>query len=132
MNSLEIVKKSVYEQMGTKADINTFLKKLASWTKKQNNKILQVGNTVFLLTLVNPQTCQVSILNADNEFNLIENIKGAVKALRNEGLKKITGYANDKKYLQLAQKTGLPFKVQQGQGMAQDGAVPAYTFELDL
>ena len=132
MNSLEIVKKAAYNQMGPQADIDTFLRKLAGWTKKQNNKILQVGNTVFLLTLVNPQACQVSILNADSEPNLIENIKGAVKALKNEGLKKMTGYANDQKYVQMAQKTGLPFKIQQGQGMAQGGAVPAYTFELDL
>lgn len=118
--------------MGPKVDMDTFLKKLAGWTQKQNNKLLQIGNTVFLLTLVNPQTCQVSYLNADTEPNLVENVKGMVKALKNEGLKKMTAYANDQKYVQVVQKTGLPFKIQQGQGMSATGAVPAYTFELDL
>lgn len=132
MNSLEIVKKAIYEQMGPKVDMDTFLKKLAGWTQKQNNKLLQIGNTVFLLTLVNPQTCQVSYLNADTEPNLVENVKGMVKALKNEGLKKMTAYAGDPKYVQVVQKTGLPFKIQQGQGMSATGAVPAYTFELDL
>ena len=132
MNSLEIVKQAAHTQMGANADMDTFLKKLVGWTKKANNKLVQIGNTVFLVTLINPQTCQVSILNADSEPNLINNIKGIAKTLKSQGIKKMTGYANDKKYLDLAKKTQLPFKIKQGQGMAQDSAVPAYVFELDL
>lgn len=132
MNSLEIIKQAFYNQAGYKADVDTFLQKLAGWTQTEGNKILQVGNTVFLLTLINPETCQVSILNADTEENLVENIQGAVNALKNEGLSKLVGYADTPQYVQIAKKTGFPFKISQGQGMSQNGMTPAYIFELDL
>jgi hypothetical protein len=132
MNSLEIIKQAFYKQVGYKADVDTFLQKVAAWTQKEENKILQVRDTVFFLTLVDPETCQVSILNADTEDNLIENVQGAVNALKNEGLQKMVSYSNEPRYVEIAKKTGFPFKVSQGQGMSPNGMTPAYIFELDL
>ena len=132
MNSLEIIKQAFYKQVGYKADVDTFLQKVAAWTQKEENKILQVRDTVFFLTLVDPETCQVGIMNADTEDNLVGNLQGAVNALKNEGLKKMVMPSVEPSYVEIAKNTGFPFKISQGEGMTYKGMIPAYIFELDL
>jgi hypothetical protein len=132
MNSLEIIKQAFYKQVGYKADVDAFLQKVAAWTQTQGNRILQVRDTVFFLTLVDPETCHVSIMNVDTEDNLVENLQGAINALKNEGLSKVIGAADMPQYVQIAKKTGFPFKITQGEGLSLRGMIPAYIFELDL
>jgi hypothetical protein len=132
MNAIQIIEKAAAPQLSGGMTMDTFMKKLTTWVKQPNNRLIQIGNTVFLTTLMDQQIAQVSIMNADSEDKLIQNIVGVTKALKSAGMKKIVGYANDPRYVDMAKKTQLPFRVSQGQKVVGGKGVPTYNFELDL
>jgi len=132
MNSLQIIKKAIEPQLASGLDWDDFQRRLVGWIRTRNNKLLQIGNTVFLLTFLSPEVCQFSILNADSEANLLQNISGLSKALKNHNFKKMIAYANEPKYVELAKKTKLPVKIGQSQKVVNGEAIPVYTFEMDV
>lgn len=132
MNVLQIIEKAIEPQLASGLNWDDFQRRLLGWIETKNNKLMQIGNTAFLLTFLSPDVCQVSILNADSEPNLMQNIIGLTKALKNHNFKKMIGYANEPKYVELAKKSKLPFKISQSQKVVDGKAIPVYTFELDL
>lgn len=132
MNSLQILEKAGYPPLSKDMSFDEFLGKVAGWIQDPNHKLIQIENTLFLVTIINRDVCQISVISADNENDQIEAIKGIVKTLKRQGFKKMMGYAKDQKYLQLANKTGLPFKIETQDKMTDGKMEKIYVFELDL
>ena len=132
MNSVEIIQEAIQPYLSSGINPQTFLSKVAGWLQTPTNKLLQVNNTVYFLTKMSDEVCNVGFLSVDNEKDLIQSLGGMTKALKNEGFKKLTGYANDPKYVDVVKKADIGAKIDQGSKMVGEQAQPVYTFEVDL
>ena len=96
------------------------------------NKLVQIGNSVFLMMLKDPETVEFHTFSSETPENLIKNYVGAAKLLKNQGIKRAVTYADSPGYLEIAKKTGLPVKISQSTKVIGGVAKPVYLFELEL
>lgn len=132
MQLLDIIRDSVGRELGPGANYEEFLKKLATLLQDKNNTLVQMGNTVFLMKKVGPDTVELHTFSSETPKNLVQNFIGAAKFLKNQGMKRAVTYADSPGYLEIAKKTGLPVKIGQSTRVMGGVAKPVYTFELEL
>ena len=132
LNSVQVIQKFFQNQGAKKEDFEMFVKKLYVFLKEPGKKLLQVNNSVFLLTLVSPGVVEVNVLTIDPPNVFGQSLQGMVKALKNQGVKKIYGYSNTTQYLDVMKQTGIPFKTNQSEKVMNGTAVPVLTFEADI
>ena len=132
MNSLEVIQEALSKDMPPGMNMDMFMRKLATLLKDPNNRLVQVGNTVFLMMRTAPDTVEVHTFSSETPQNLVKNYVGAAKLLKNQGIKRAITYADSPGYVEIAKKTGLPVKISQGQKVIGGTAKPVYTFELEL
>jgi len=132
MGVLEIIQASMGNQLPPGVTMDTFMRKLASALKDPNNKMVQIGNSAFLVTLIGDGIVEFHTFSAEQPQKLLKNYLGLAKVLKNQGVKKATTYSDRPEFVDLAKKSGLPVKVAQSQKMMGNAMKPVYTFELDL
>ena len=132
MNALQVVQTSMANQLPPGVTMDTFLRKLASALQDPNNKLVQIGNSAFMVTLIGDGIVQFHTFSAEQPQKLLKNYLGLAKLLKNQGIKKATTYSDRPEFVDLAKKSGLPVKVGQSQKMMGNEMKPVYTFELDL
>jgi hypothetical protein len=132
MGVLEIIQASMGNQLPPGVTMDTFMRKLASALKNPNNKMVQIGNSAFLVTLIGDGIVEFHTFSAEQPQKLLKNYLGLAKTLKNQGIKKATTYSDRPEFVDLAKKSGLPVKVAQSQKMMGNEMKPVYTFELDL
>jgi hypothetical protein len=132
MNALQVVQTSMANQLPPGVTMDTFLRKLASALQDPNNKLVQIGNSAFMVTLVGDGVVEFHTFSAEQPQKLLKNYLGLAKLLKNQGIKKATTYSDRPEFVDLAKKSGLPVKVGQSQKMMGKEMKPVYTFELDL
>ena len=132
MNSLEVIQQAVSKEMPQGMNMDMFMQKLGGLLKDPNNRLVQLGNTVFLMMRTAPDTVEVHTFSSETPQNLVKNYVGAAKLLKNQGIKRAITYADSPGYLEIAKKTGLPVKISQGSKVVGGTAKPVYTFELEL
>ena len=132
MGVLDIIQTSMGSQLPPGVNMDTFMRKLASALKDPNNKMVQIGNSAFLVTLIGDGVVEFHTFSAEQPQKLLKNYLGLAKALKNQGIKKATTYSDRPEFVDLAKKSGLPVKVGQSQKMMGNAMKPVYTFELDL
>jgi len=132
MNALQVVQTAMANQLPPGVTMDTFLRKLASALQDPNNKLVQIGNSAFMLTLVGDGVVQFHTFSAEQPQKLLKNYLGLAKLLKNQGIKKATTYSDRPEFVDLAKKSGLPVKIGQSQKMMGKEMKPVYTFELDL
>ena len=132
MNALQVVQTSMANQLPPGVTMDTFLRKLATALQDPNNKLVQIGNSAFMLTLVGDGVVQFHTFSAEQPQKLLKNYLGLAKLLKKQGIKKATTYSDRPEFVDLAKKSGLPVKVGQSQKMMGSEMKPVYTFELDL
>lgn len=132
MNALQVVQNSMANQLPPGVTMDTFLRKLATALQNPNNKLVQIGNSAFMLTLVGDGVVQFHTFSAEQPQKLLKNYLGLAKLLKKQGIKKATTYSDRPEFVDLAKKSGLPVKVGQSQKMMGNEMKPVYTFELDL
>jgi len=132
MNALQVVQTSMANQLPPGVTMDTFLRKLATALQDPNNKLVQIGNSAFMLTLVGDGVVQFHTFSAEQPQKLLKNYLGLAKLLKNQGIKKATTYSDRPEFVDLAKKSGLPVKIGQSQKMMGKEMKPVYTFELDL
>jgi hypothetical protein len=132
MGVLEIIQASMGNQLPPGVTMDTFMRKLASALKNPNNKMVQIGNSAFLVTLIGDGVVEFHTFSVEQPQRLLKNYLGLAKVLKNQGVKKATTYSDRPEFVDLAKKSGLPVKVAQSQKMMGDAMKPVYTFELDL
>ena len=132
MGVLDIIQTSMGNQLPTGVNMDTFMRKLASALKDPKNKMVQIGNSAFLVTLIGDGVAEFHTFSAEQPQKLLKNYLGLAKVLKNQGIKKATTYSDRPEFVDLAKKSGLPVKVGQSQKMMGNAMKPVYTFELDL
>jgi hypothetical protein len=132
MNALQVVQTSMANQLPPGVTMDTFLRKLASALQDPNNKLVQIGNSAFMVTLIGDGVVQFHTFSAEQPQKLLKNYLGLAKLLKNQGIKKATTYSDRPEFVDLAKKSGLPVKIGQSQKMMGKEMKPVYTFELDL
>jgi len=132
MNVLQIVQASMADQMPQGTDMDTFMRKLATALKDPKNKMVQIGNSAFLVTMIGDGVVEFHTFSAEQPQRLLKNYLGLAKVLKNQGVKKATTYSDRPEFVDLAKKSGLPVKVGQSQKLMAGQMKPVYTFELDL
>ena len=132
MGVLDIIQTSMGNQLPPGVNMDTFMRKLASALKDPKNKMVQIGNSAFLVTLIGDGVAEFHTFSAEQPQKLLKNYLGLAKVLKNQGIKKATTYSDRPEFVDLAKKSGLPVKVGQSQKMMGNAMKPVYTFELDL
>ena len=132
MGVLDIIQTSMGNQLPPGVNMDTFMRKLASALKDPKNKMVQIGNSAFLVTLIGDGVAEFHTFSAEQPQKLLKNYLGLAKVLKNQGIKKATTYSDRPEFVDLAKKSGLPVKVGQSQKMMGNEMKPVYTFELDL
>jgi len=132
MGVLDIIQTSMGNQLPPGVNMDTFMRKLASALKDPKNKMVQIGNSAFLVTLIGDGVVEFHTFSAEQPQKLLKNYLGLAKVLKNQGIKKATTYSDRPEFVDLAKKSGLPVKVGQSQKMMGNAMKPVYTFELDL
>lgn len=132
MNSVEVIRKALEPQIQAGLNFEEFLKKLSVLVKKPDYRLLQIGNTVFILHKTSNDTNEVKILNAAPPQQLLESIKALIKVMKNANVKHIVGYSDSPEYLELAQQSGLPVKIGKSKKPVGEEKKEVYTFKLDI
>ena len=132
MGVLEIVQASMGNQLPAGVNMDTFMRKLATALRDPKNKMVQIGNSAFLVTMVGDGVVEFHTFSAEQPQKLLKNYLGLAKVLKNQGIKKATTYSDRPEFVDLAKKSGLPVKVGQSQKLMEGQMKPVYTFELDL
>jgi len=132
LNSLEIIQRSAQEEMGGKADVNQIVNGLAALIQQGAVQLLQLGNTVFTVMPKGGGTVEVHTFTVENPETLVKRYQSAAKALKNMGFTRAVTYAESPAFVKIAQQTGLPVKIAQGQQTIGGQAKPTYQFVLDL
>ena len=129
-NLLNIIKQSVEKEGG--GDFNVFMQKLASILQDPNNKLIHLGNTVFLVKRVPPDTAEVHTFSIDSPQNIVPAFQALAKVLKNQGIKKAITYAANPAYARIAKQTGLPVRMGQTKKKVKGIDQSVYTFEVTL
>ena len=96
------------------------------------HKLLQIGNTVFLMTAVAPGTIEFVTFSKEPLQALVKRYKTAADIVRKMGVRKVFAYSKEPGMQRIAQNIGMPVKIGQGQRMMGNQMMPVYTFEIDL
>ena len=132
LNSLEIIQQSAQQEMGGKGDVNQIIRGLEALIQQGAVQLLQLGNTVFTVMPKGGGIAEVHTFTVENPQTLVERYKAAAKALKNMGFRQAVTYAESPAFVKIAQQTGLPVRIAQGQQTISGQAKPTYQFILDL
>jgi hypothetical protein len=127
---LNIIQSSFTKEGGT--DFTTFMRKLATLLKDPNNKLIQFGQSAFLLLRNPPDTVEFHTFSDEPPQKLIQAFQGLAKFLKQQGIKKAVTYAENPAYANIAKQTGLPVKMGKTAKKMQGQDKPMYTFEVTL
>jgi hypothetical protein len=106
------------------------MQKLAGLVKTKQAKLIQIGNTVFLVKPVAPGIAEFHTFTVEPPESLVKRFQAGAKTLKQMGFKKAVSYAESPAFAKLAQSTGLPVKTTQA--LNPQTKKPVYRFELDL
>lgn len=115
-----------------KLDEKKFTAQLGKLLKNPANKLLQVGQSVFLMFIKNPGLIEFHTFSTGSPQQLLQDAKQAIDVIKRAGAKHIYTFTNDQRLVKLAQSMGLPWKVSQSQQTVGNNASPAYRLDLDL
>lgn len=127
VSSTQIIQQSVKQEQPD-ADINLVLHVLADKVQKKEIKLLQIGNTVFMLKPLDDQTVEFHTFTIEPISDLILRYRAGINTLKEMGFKKAISYSESPAFVKIAQQTGLPVRVSQEKT---DKGV-TYKFEVDL
>jgi hypothetical protein len=125
---LGIIQKAYAKEGGT--DFNTFIRKLATTLKDPNNKLIQFGQSVFLMMRKTPDTVEVHTFSTEPPPALVKAFQALAKFLKSQGMKKAVTYAENPAYYGIAKQTGLPVRVARTQKKLSGQDKPVYQFEV--
>lgn len=124
----DIIRQSAGKELPPGSDVESFLKQVALLVQKQAIKLLQLGNTVFLLYPRGNGEVEFHTFTTEPPQQLIERYKAGVNSLRQLGYKRASSYAESPAFVKIAQQTGLPVRTSKQMMRGK----PVYRFEVDL
>jgi hypothetical protein len=110
-----IVYQHFFKETGSDLETKKIMAGLLQMLQDPGVKLIHLGNTVFLMILVAPQTAEIHTMSADEDsVSLAKNFVNLAKFLKNVGVQRAYTYSNDPKFRLVARRTKLPIKIQEG------------------
>jgi hypothetical protein len=128
MTPSEIIQNSAQKR---KINPGSLMQRIAKDVQSQRTKLLQIGDTVFLLRMQGPSSAEVSIIS-DETNKLPERIKAMTASAKQMGLSNLSILSTNAQSIQTAAKTGLKYKQGMSQTMRGGSMMPAYRFDIQL
>lgn len=132
MNSVEIIQKSMQGKFPPGISEGQFLNGINFMLKNQGYKLVQIGNSAFLVKPDQSGTAEVHTFSAEKPAQLVQNYVELANILKQQGFKKAVSYSSDPGYTKIAKMSGLPVKVTQTVRKEGKEMKPTYQFELEL
>jgi hypothetical protein len=132
LSVMEIIQRSAKQEMGGKGNVNQIVNGLAALIKKKAVQLIQIGNTVFMIMPKGGGTAEFHTFTVESPKNLVERFKAGAKVLKQMGFKQAVTYSQSPAFVRMAQQSGLPVKINQGQQTISGQRKPTYQFVLDL
>jgi hypothetical protein len=130
--STDIIRDSLRHELPPGSDVESYLKVVGMLVQRKAVQLLQLGNTVFMLTPKGPGAVEFHTFTTENPQNLVARYKSAINSLKQMGIKKAYSYASSPAFVRIAQSTGVPVKVSQTTKDVGGKMMPVYQFEVDL
>jgi hypothetical protein len=116
----EIIYGYFQKEFGSAQKANVMMQKLAGLLQDPGVKLVQFGNTVFLIILVEPQVAEIHTMSLDEQSStLASHFVELANFLKNIGVREAYTYSDDPRFAAVAKRTRLPIETEQMQG--QDG-----------
>lgn len=128
---VEIIKQSVSQEMPG-ANPDQIVGTLGAMVERGVVKLLQIGNTVFSVIPKGKDIAEFHTFTIEDPQTLVQRFKAGANSLKQMGFKQAVTYAESPAFVKMAQQTGLPVKIAQGQQTIGGQAKPTYQFVLDL
>lgn len=137
MTSLQIIKE-VLRQEGDPAATKGFIDALGTNMKQGVTKLHQIGNTVFVVNLMDhngnrmpPRTVEFYPMSIEPEM-LAERFTVFPAYLKQINVAKAISYTDDPEDIQIMQRSGLPITTAQEMVYVEGGMTPMYRIELPV
>ena len=131
MNSAQIITKFFTDALKDPQKANQMLSLIASKVQKKEVKLVQLGNTVFVIYPRPDKSAEFHSVTVEPQ-NLGMRIKTLSNTLKEMGFNKMYTLSITPQSEKLAQETGLPVKRVQSQMMSGNKMVPAFRYEVPL
>jgi hypothetical protein len=116
----EIIYGYFQKEFGSAQKANVMMQKLAGLLQDHGVKLVQFGNTVFLVILVEPQVAEIHTMSLDEQSStLASHFVELANFLKNIGVREAYTYSDDPRFAAVAKRTRLPIETEQMQ--SQDG-----------
>lgn len=100
---------------------------LVDLAKEEGNKLVHLGNTVFLVMVKGEGLVEVHTMTTEEDsVSLARNFVQLAQFLQNIGVKTAYTYADDPKFALVAKRTRLPFKTMEVQYPGTEATTTAY------
>jgi len=132
LNAIEIIKRSAAAEMKGQGNPEGIVLGISALIKKGAIKLLQLGNTVFMIMPKQAGTAEFHTFTVEQPQTLVKRFQAGAKALKQMGFKTAVTYSDSPAFVKMAQSTGLPVRISQGHQTVQGQKKPTYQFILDL
>lgn len=137
MNSLQIIREALKVGSDPKSS-KGFIEALAQNMRMGVTRLVQIGNTVFLINLMTnrgerlpPKTVEFYPMSAEPE-NLLDRLRVFPNSLRQMGVVRAISYTDDPEDLQKLNNAGLPITVSQEMVFTEGQMQPMYRVEMSI
>lgn len=105
---------------------------LVEMLKAPENKLVHLGNTLFLVMVKAPGQVEVHTFSEETPQALAKNFVDLSKYLKNIGVKRASTYSDDPRFKKIADMTQLPVKVEQSVNLIGTEMRPVYRYTLEF
>jgi hypothetical protein len=137
-HSVDIIKQYLTTSKVDPKTIDTFIKQVAALTKSGMSKLVQIGETVFLVNLYDKNvkklptgTAEVFSFSLDPQ-KTPERIKVLSPSLKSFGINKAIFEVDDPNDIKMLKAQGVPFQVSQTMSYNGQQMVPVYKIEMGV
>jgi hypothetical protein len=131
-NAFQIIENSMRRELKDEKMVQQGMAGLAAMVKSPQNKLVNLGKTVFLVMVKNPGEVEVHTFSEESPQGLANNFVQLTQYLKNIGVKKARTYSDDARFKKIAELTGLPIEIKQSTGMIGKEMRPVYEYSMEF
>jgi hypothetical protein len=131
-NAVEIIQQSMTQQGYDLETTQKALAGVATLVSKPGAKLVNLGNSVFLVLVKGIGEVEVHTFSAETPQALARNFVDLSKYLKNIGVKVARTYSDDRRFLQIAKMTGLPVKINEVQAPGKGPEAVSYEYVMEM
>jgi hypothetical protein len=128
---VEIIRASAQKEIPG-SDPEALIRQVGFLVQKGIVKLLQIGNTVILISPQSNGTAEFHTFTIEDPEALVQRYKATANSLKQMGFKKAVTYATSPAFVKIAKQTGLPVQISQSMQKIGNQMRKAYKFEVNL